>query len=269
MCIISGVPARTNMDNFYIDMNILTLKISITTVLDNQCINMWTTGLLVYSITSSAIFLIYINMIHEMPQQIYVTFHGTTRRQINLQLLSSSYYLRRTAKVMFSSLLVCLLVCCMYVDNIAEKRVDGFSWNFQDRSGMIQETIWKIWGVPLGTEFFTVFSMKSVSVSKIKGKRMNGFSLNFQQRLDMRPATIYNIFGMLLLAPWIQGRLFYFLDPCLLVMLWKNGRTGFPEIPMKCQRRTKKLLSRLFHGCLDCFTVSHLGAALCLLATLR
>ena len=137
----------------------------------------------------------------------------------------------------------------------------GRAW-YKKQSGKFGEYPWVL-------SFFTVFSMKSVSVSKIKGKRMNGFSWNFQQRLDMRPATIYNIFGMLLLAPWIQGCRYYFLDPCLLVMLWKNGRTCFPEIPMKCQRRTKKLLSRLFHGCLDCFTVSHLGAALCLLSTLR
>ena len=67
MRIISDVPPRTNMDNFYIDMNILTVKISITTILDYSCINMWTTGLLMYSITSSAIFPIYISMIQEMP----------------------------------------------------------------------------------------------------------------------------------------------------------------------------------------------------------
>ena len=39
MRIISGVPPRTNMDNFYIDMNILTVKISITTLLDYSCID--------------------------------------------------------------------------------------------------------------------------------------------------------------------------------------------------------------------------------------
>ena len=42
------------------------------------------------------------------------------------------------------SLLVCLFVS---VDNIAEKQVNRFSWHFQDRSGMTQGTIWKIWGV--------------------------------------------------------------------------------------------------------------------------
>ena len=72
------------------------------------------------------------------------------------------YYLRRTAKVMLSSLLVCLLVSLFVrvsVDNIAEIRVNGFSWNCPDRSGMIQGTIWKIWGAstfnPLGLVSFT------------------------------------------------------------------------------------------------------------------
>ena len=67
MRIISVVPPRTNMDNFYIDMNILTTKISITTILDYSCMNLWTTRLLMYSTTSSAIFPIYISMIQEMP----------------------------------------------------------------------------------------------------------------------------------------------------------------------------------------------------------
>ena len=64
-----------------------------------------------------------------------------------------------------------------------------------------------------------------MSVCNITGKRMSGFSWNFQQRSDMRPATIYNIFGMLWLTSWIQGRFFFFnfLDPRLLVMLWKMG----------------------------------------------
>ena len=57
----------TNMDIFYIDINILTVKISITTILDYLCISMWTTRLLMYSITSSAIFPIYISMIQETP----------------------------------------------------------------------------------------------------------------------------------------------------------------------------------------------------------
>ena len=105
-------------------------------------------------------------------------------------------------------------------------------------------------------------------VQMITGKRMNGLSWNFQQRSDIRQAMICNIFGIVRLTPWIQGRFFYFLDQCLLVMLWKNGWTDFNEIVMKCRGRPTKWLSRLFHACLGCLTVSHLGTAACLLATL-
>ena len=45
------------------------------------------------------------------------------------------YYLRRAAKVMFSSLLVFLSL-----SNIAGKGMNGFSWKFQDRSGMKAES---------------------------------------------------------------------------------------------------------------------------------
>ena len=45
---IISVPPRINMDKFYIDMNILTAKLAITTILDYSCIDM-------YSITSSVL----------------------------------------------------------------------------------------------------------------------------------------------------------------------------------------------------------------------
>ena len=67
-------------------------------------------------------------------------------------------------------------------------------------------------------------------------------------------------FGMLRLTPWILGWFIYFLDPCLFVILWKNGWTDFHEIFMKRQKWHKKWLARLFHTCLHCFTVYHLGA---------
>ena len=40
------------------------------------------------------------------------------------------------------SLLVCL---CLPVSNIANKRVNGFSWNFSDRSCMEQRAFWKFY----------------------------------------------------------------------------------------------------------------------------
>ena len=69
---------------------------------------------------------------------------------------------------MFSSLLVSRFVClsgclfvCLTLSNITGKRMDRFSWNFQDTMGKIQETIWYIsWMVcftPLYTGFLFIF----------------------------------------------------------------------------------------------------------------
>ena len=78
--------------------------------------------------------------------------------------------------------------------------------------------------------------------------------------MDMTQGAIWNIFGMLHLTLWILGRFIYFLDPCLFV-IWKNGWTDFHDFFfMKRQAWHKKWLARLFHTCLDCFTVYHLGA---------
>ena len=59
--------------------------------------------------------------------------------------LRKHHYLRRTAKVMFSTLLVREFVClcfCLSFNNIAGKPMDKFSWNLQDMLGKIQWTIW-------------------------------------------------------------------------------------------------------------------------------
>ena len=63
------------------------------------------------------------------------------------------------------SVIVCLsvLFVCVSLDNITEKRVNGFSWNVRDRSGMVDGTIWNHLGSvtfnPLSTGFlFCVFN---------------------------------------------------------------------------------------------------------------
>ena len=83
MRIISGEPPRTNMDNFYIDMNILTVK----------NIYNYNIGLFMYKYVNSKTpdvfnnFFSNISDIHQhdtrnaTQKQIYVTFHGTTRGQ--------------------------------------------------------------------------------------------------------------------------------------------------------------------------------------------
>ena len=75
----------------------------------------------------------------------------------------------------------------------------------------------------------------------------------------MRQGKIWNILGMLRLTPLIRDQFFFFQDPCLLVILWKNSWMDFHEIFMICQAWCKKYISKQFHAWLDCFTVAHLG----------
>ena len=137
------------------------------------------------------------------------------------------------AKVMFSSLSVACLFVCLSVSNIMEKRLNGFSWNFQGRWDLIQGTIENMFRVfhltPWTQDFSPTFSEHSMPLSSIAEKRLNRFSWNFQKRTDMTQIAIWNIFGMLRLIPWIVGRFIFFLDPCLFVILWENGWTDFHE----------------------------------------
>ena len=137
---------------------------------------------------------------------------------------------------------ICLFACLW--TTLRKKRVNGFSWNLQDRSGMIHGTIWKIWGVsrltPWVLGYLYCVLRKSVSVTNITGKRMNGFSWNFQQRSDMRQGMIYNIFGMLRLTSWIHGRFFLLRGSVFVSNVMENEWTDFHEFFMKCQGRPKK-----------------------------
>ena len=56
---------------------------------------------------------------------------------------NSSFYLHRTPKVMFSSLVVCCFLL-LPVGNITHKRVNGLPWYFRDRSDIIQGISWNI-----------------------------------------------------------------------------------------------------------------------------
>ena len=131
------------------------------------------------------------------------------------------------------------LSVCLSFSKITEKRLNRFSWIFQSRWDLIQGTIGNIFRMfhltPWTQDFFPTFSEQSMPLSRIAEKWFNRFSWNFQKRMDMTQGAIWNIFGMLQLTPWILGRFIYFLDPCLFVILWKNGCTDFHEIFMKRQ----------------------------------
>ena len=139
--------------------------------------------------------------------------------------------------------LLCLFVCLSF-SNITEKWLNGFSRNFQGRWDLIQGTIGNIFKMlhltPWTQDFFPHFSEQSMPLSSNAEKRLNGFSWNFQKRTGMTQGAIWKIFGMLRLTPWMLGRFISFLDPCLFVILWKNGGTDFHEICMKRQAWHKK-----------------------------
>ena len=127
---------------------------------------------------------------------------------------------------------------CLSVGNITEKCVNRFSWNFQDRSGIIQGTIWGMSCLnPWVLGFFCCG--KSMSASNIMGKRMNGFAWNFQQGSDMRQGMTWNILGC---CGWpLESRVdfFYLLNVCLLVMLWKTGERILMQFSWNVRHDTK------------------------------
>ena len=138
------------------------------------------------------------------------------------------------AKVMFSSLSVALSVClsaCL----LATLRKNGWT-DFHEICRVCGTWYKEQWEHfqdvpvhPLNTDFFPTFSEQSMPLSSIAEKRLNGFSWNFQKKTDMTQWVIWYIFGMLRLTPWILGRFIYILDPCLFVILWKNGWTDSHE----------------------------------------
>ena len=133
---------------------------------------------------------------------------------------------------------------CLSVSNITEKRLNGLSWHFWDWWDLIHGTIGNIFMIfhstPWTQDFFPIFSEECMPFSSIAEKRLNGFSWNFQKRADLTQGAICNTLGMLRLIPRVLGWFFYFKDPCLFVILWKNGWTEFHEIFTKCQARHKK-----------------------------
>ena len=93
--------------------------------------------------------------------------------------LALAHYIRRTARVMFSLLFVCLYGCVsvrLSFNNITDGWMNRFSLNFVERSNMTQITILTILGLLLLTPWvhvcFSIFSGESVFVSNIT---VNGF----------------------------------------------------------------------------------------------
>ena len=113
-----------------------------------------------------------------------------------------------------------------------------------------------------------MFSRKSVSVSNNTGKRMNGILQHFQQKWGMGQGKKVEQYEDVAVSPLNPGCHFRFSGSVFVSNILEKKVNGFSwnfhEIPGTIQN-----IVRLFHAWLDCFTVLHLGAGECLLATLR
>ena len=162
---------------------------------------------------------------------------------------------RRTANVMSSSLLVCKYVClfvCLYVSHKTHGRTfmrfSGYVGqdtknNLENFSGGM--CVWEWMFNLLHTGFLFIYFFKEIRVCEQHYGKMDEQTSMFSGKVGHETCIIWNIIGMLRLTPWIWDLFFYFLDPCLLVVLLMEKRlNGFSWIFMICQARHKKLLSR-------------------------
>ena len=110
---------------------------------------------------------------------------GTIWKKLGVLCLTPSIEERRYIEV-YSSMIQFFISFfsrkSVLVSNITGKRMNGFSWNFQERLHIRQiknlEHFWVVVINPLNSGSIFLFC-KSVIVSTIKEKLMNGFSLIF------------------------------------------------------------------------------------------
>ena len=149
------------------------------------------------------------------------------------------YYPRRTAKVMFSPVLVCLSVWLLAT--LRKKRLKGFSWNCQCWWDLAQGTIWRfsrcsVW--PLENRIFSSFLDFYETFSK-------GRTWDKEQSEQFRDVAFNSL---------IPGRFFIvFLFLGLVFVINIAKKTG--------NRFSWKFHEMIFHTCLDCLTVSNRDAA--------
>ena len=113
--------------------------------------------------------------------------------------------------------------------------------------------------------FFSVLSRKFVSVSKYYGKTDERIFMNFSEKVGHQTRDDLEHFRDIAVNPLNPGLIFfYFLDPCLLVMLCENGQRIFMKLSWNVNDDPWNN-----NDWLDCFTAPYIGAAACLLATLQ
>ena len=112
---------------------------------------------------------------------------------------------------------------------------------------------------PLNTGFFYHF-FGAIHASKQRcRKTVVPIFMKFSEKDGHDTGSNLEYFWDVTVIPLNPGSIYLF-PGSVFVISWKNGWTDFHEIFMKRQAWHNKWLARLFHTCLDCFTVSHLGA---------
>ena len=118
----------------------------------------------------------------------------------------------------------------VFLCNIMEKWVNGFSWNFMKRQARHKKLLARLFHICVDCFMISHLGARDEIVSNTTVKLISGFSWNFQDMLALTQGTIWNILGIISLTPCTQGSFFYFLCPCLLATSWNTGWMDVHEI---------------------------------------
>ena len=165
-------------------------------------------------------------------------------------------------KVMFSLPLVSLFVGLfvgLSVNNIAGKRVNGFSWNFQDRTGMTHGTFWNnlvmFHLTPWTLDLFLALFWGMRVCYHYCGKTDECIFMNFSGKVSLKTRNNLQHFCHVAVNPLNPGLIFLFPGFAFLGDIMEKRVNGFSlyfqdmsRTPQKIIWYTVSRLNRLFHA---------------------
>ena len=149
------------------------------------------------------------------------------------------------AKVVFSSLLVCLWT------TLRNNAGTDFHEIFRIGRVLYEEQSANLWNAtfnPLSIGFLLLcFQENPCLLTTLREKGWTDLHEIFSKCRRWETEQSEKCSGVLRLTPWIQSRFFYFLDMCFLVILWKTDERIFMKFPRNVRFNLRK-------NHLDCFT---------------